>query len=206
MIIKNLTTGLLKTNSYLIFNEGATEGVLIDAGGDIEKIYRCAKDNGVQIKHLLLTHGHFDHISAVAQMQRDGVKVYIHENDAKKVQTSECLCGFKIGTIEFFKPDELLSGGEMLNLSGIEIKVLHTPGHTSGSVCYIVDTVIFSGDTLFNQSFGRTDLGDGNVKDLSNSIINKLFALKGNYTVYPGHDCSTDLDTERKLNPIFYYV
>lgn len=206
MKILSLTTGLLRTNSYLIFKEGEKDAILIDAGGDVEKIERIASENGVNIKHLLLTHGHFDHIGACAELQRKGVKIYIHELDKRKVETDESLCGFSGIKVEKFTPDVILYGGEELLVSGLSVKVLHTPGHTSGSVCYVISNVIFSGDTLFSQSFGRTDLGDGNVKLLSDSIINKLFALDGNYTVYPGHDSATDLDTERKYNPIFYYV
>ena len=206
MKIVFLTTGLLRTNSYLIFKEGEKDAILIDAGGDVEKIMHVARENGVTIKHLLLTHGHFDHIGACAELKRQGAKIYIHELDKRKVETDESLCGFSGIKVEKFTPDVVLRGGEELLVSGFSVKVLHTPGHTSGSVCYVLSDVIFSGDTLFSQSFGRTDLGDGNIKLLSDSIINKLFTLDGNYTVYPGHDSATDLDTERRLNPIFYYV
>ncbi|MBQ2714686.1 MAG: MBL fold metallo-hydrolase [Clostridia bacterium] len=206
MKIVQFTTGPLRVNSYLIFKEGAKDAVLVDAGGSIDKIRQIANQNGVQIKHLLLTHGHFDHVGAVRELQKEGVLVYLHENDLRKVQTDECLCGFPNFKIENFTPDVLLNGGEKLTLCGIDFQVLHTPGHTSGCVCYITDNAIFSGDTLFCGSFGRTDLGDGDIKVLANSIINKLFKLEQDYLVYPGHEESTTIEFEKERNPIFYYV
>ena len=103
---------------------------------------------------------------------------------------------------EKFTPDVLLCGGEKLKIAGLDVDVIHTPGHSKGSVCYVVGNKIFVGDTLFFMSFGRTDFYDGNAKDLKNSIVNKLFALKGNYTVLPGHGEPTTLDFERVNNPI----
>lgn len=200
------TAGPLRTNSYLIFQEGAFDAVLIDAGGNIEKIYRIARENGVEIKHVLLTHGHFDHVGAVAQLQKNGAKIYLHKNDVRKVQTQECTCGFSHFKIEEFTPDVILEGGENIVLCNVEFTVISTPGHTSGSVCYVVENAIFSGDTLFSGSFGRVDLGDGDIKLLSDSIINKLFTLNKNYTVYPGHEDTSELDWEREHNPILYYV
>ena len=206
MNIIPFTAGPLRTNSYLVFEENCRDAVLIDAGGDIDKIRRIEKENGVSIKHLLLTHGHFDHVGAACELQRSGVKVYLHQNDVKKVQTEECLCGFANFKIENFTPDVILQGGEVLSLCGIDFTVISTPGHTSGGVCYLTKDSLFSGDTLFCGSFGRVDLGDGDIRLLSDSIINKLFTLDKNYTVYPGHEDYSDIESEKAHNPIFYYV
>ena len=206
MEILSFTTGPLGVNSYLVFVEGEKSAILIDAGGDINKIHHYAESNGVVISHLLLTHGHFDHVGAAAELQREGCIVYLHENDWSKVQTSEGLCGFSGFSVPTFTPDFVVQDGDVLELAGLKIKVLHTPGHTSGSVCYIIENVIFSGDTLFSRSFGRTDLGDGSIRALANSIVNKIFALNGNFRVCPGHEGESELDFERKVNPILYYV
>ena len=104
--------------------------------------------------------------------------------------------------MEHFTPDVTVSGGETLDVAGIAVKVMHTPGHTAGGVCYIAEDCIFSGDTLFELSYGRTDFPTGSFKELKNSIVNKLFALKGDYKVFPGHGAPTTLQFEREHNPV----
>ncbi len=202
MKIVSFTCGPIQAKSYLLFNEGASDAILIDAGGEPAKIERIAKENGVVIDSVLLTHGHFDHVGACKYLQDKGAKIYIHESDSILVESDmgECDFGFKV---EQFTPNRLLTDGEILNLCGIEIKVIHTPGHTKGGVCYIVDNNIFSGDTLFLGSYGRTDLG-GDILTLKNSVINKLFTLDGDYDVYPGHQGKTKLSQEKIFNPIHY--
>lgn len=202
MRIISFTCGPLQAQSYLVFDESRSDAILIDAGGDEFKILRIAQENGVNISAVLLTHGHFDHTGACKYLQDAGVKIYLHEKDKILVTTDEGSCGFGLSS-DKFEPDVLLKGGENLSICGISIKVIHTPGHTNGGVCYVIDNNIFSGDTLFCGSYGRVDLG-GDIYQLKDSIINKLFKLKGDFTVYPGHQIKTLLSKERISNPILY--
>lgn len=202
MNIIKFKCGPILACSYLLYNDGTEDAILIDAGGDLDKILRIANENGVKVSAVLLTHGHFDHVGACADLQKLGAKIYIHKNDEKLVLTNEGECGFGI-KVDKFTPDVFLCGGEELNLFGIDIKVIHTPGHTAGGVCYQIENNIFSGDTLFLGSYGRVDLG-GNIAELKNSIVNVLFELKGDFDVYPGHDRMTTLDREREFNQIKY--
>ena len=163
----------------------------------------------------MLTHAHFDHIGGVAELCRiagkdedgnenpqDAPTVFLHKDELEKIGSYKNL-GFSMNANpEKFVPDILLKGGETLKIAGLDVKVIHTPGHAKGSLCYVVSDKIFVGDTLFFMSYGRTDFYDGNAKDLKNSIVNKLFALKGNYTILPGHGEPTTLDFERVNNPV----
>ena len=173
------------------------------------------KKQKAKVEAILLTHAHFDHIGGVAELCRMASKdengnenlqnspaVFLHKDDLEKIGSYKNM-GFSMGiNPEKFTPDVLLCGGEKLKIAGLDVEVIHTPGHSKGGVCYVVGNKIFVGDTLFFMSVGRTDFYDGNAKDLKNSIVNNLFALKGNYTVLPGHGEPTTLDFERVNNPI----
>lgn len=206
MKIITFQLGPMRANSYLIFKEDSKDAILVDAGGNYPRISELQEDYGVKIKHLLLTHGHFDHIGAVKRLKDDGVKVYMHTNDVDKVTTDKSLCGLTHMNIEKFTPDILVWDGDTLDLAGIKVEVIHTPGHTSGGVCYLIDGHLFSGDTLFSGSFGRVDLGDGSIKALKDSIINKLFILPDSTIVHPGHEGETTIEQEKQYNPIYYYA
>ncbi len=210
----HLYTGPLDVNTYIVINGNI--GFVVDPGGDAQKIYSIFQKQKAKIEAILLTHAHFDHIGGVAELckvaskDEDGKEnpqnaptVFLHKDELEKVGSYKNM-GFSMNANpEKFVPDILLKGGETLKIAGLDVKVIHTPGHAKGSVCYIVSDKIFVGDTLFFMSYGRTDFYDGNAKDLKNSIVNKLFALKGNYTILPGHGEPTTLDFERVNNPIF---
>lgn len=202
MKIISFVCGPIRAKSYIVFEENSSNAVLIDAGGEPEKILNIASENGVKIDYVLLTHGHFDHVGACARLQKEGAKIFIHQDDEILVTTDKGECGFNMH-VENFTPDKLLKGGELLELCGLKVHVLHTPGHTPGGVCYIIENNIFSGDTLFYGSYGRTDLG-GDLSQLKDSIINKLFTLSGDFDVYPGHQGKTSLIMEKNHNPITY--
>ena len=195
-----LKVGDIQTNCYVVHS--GNEAVVIDAGGDYEMIKKILKDNSLVCKYVLLTHGHWDHTAAVAKLQRDGAKVILHKADKEFSNDPDLSVAHLFGAgIEPFIPDVLVEGGETLELCAMKFAVLHTPGHTAGSVCYVMDDCIFSGDTLFYRSVGRTDFPTGNQRELINSIKNVLFKLEGDYTVYAGHDQKTSLAFEKKYNP-----
>ena len=166
-----------ETNSYIVASE-ENNCVLIDAPADPDYILGEIESHGLTLKKIFLTHGHFDHIGAVADLvDRTGCEVYIHIMDKPK-----------------------LTDDAILKLDELEFDVLETPGHTSGSVCFICGMNMFSGDTLFSRSVGRTDMPDGSSTALMKSLM-KIADLGGNLTVYPGHMNVTTLDAERKYNP-----
>lgn len=209
----HLYTGPLDVNTYIVINGNV--GFVVDPGGDAQKIYSIFRKQKAKIEAILLTHAHFDHIGGVAELCRiaskgedgkenpqDAPTVFLHKDELEKIGSYKNL-GFSMNANpEKFVPDILLKGGETLKIAGLDVKVIHTPGHAKGSLCYVVSDKIFVGDTLFFMSYGRTDFYDGNAKDLKNSIVNKLFALKGNYTILPGHGEPTTLDFERVNNPV----
>ena len=206
----HLYTGPLEVNTYIVVN--GDSGFVVDPGGDADEIFAIFKKQKAKIDAILLTHAHFDHIGGVAQLVKIASEsegktqstptVFLHREEVEKIGSYKNM-GFSMNANpEKFVPDVLLKGGETLDISGLKVKVIHTPGHSKGGVCYVVGNKIFVGDTLFFTSYGRTDLYDGNAKDLKNSIVNKLFNLKGNYTLLPGHGEPTTLEFERVNNPI----
>ena len=197
MKIRSLTVGSIGENVYLLDDGDGV--ILIDPGADFTTISTAL--TGKQCNHVLLTHAHYDHIGAVAQFQKQGAKVYLHRDDVKLLNGAGHLAALFGETLQSFVPDVLLNGGETLQLGTFSFRVLSTPGHTDGSVCYITDNVIFSGDTLFRLSVGRTDFPSGDAAKLRDSLKNRLFALEEDYTVYPGHDSPTTLSFERENNP-----
>ena len=206
----HLYTGPLEVNTYIVVN--GDSGFVVDPGGDADEIFAIFKRQKAKIDAILLTHAHFDHIGGVAQLVKIASEsegktqstptVFLHREEVEKIGSYKNM-GFSMNANpEKFVPDVLLKGGETLDISGLKVKVIHTPGHSKGGVCYVVGNKIFVGDTLFFTSYGRTDFYDGNAKDLKNSIVNKLFNLKGNYTLLPGHGEPTTLEFERVNNPI----
>lgn len=200
MKILTLTTTELATNTYIMVN--GKEAFVVDPGDNADAILAAAAQEGATITEVLLTHGHYDHIGAVAGLQRKGALVIMHRDDVHLIYSFKNLAFYSGKTVDKFLPDVTVSGGETLNVAGLDVRVIHTPGHTEGGVCYIVGDAIFSGDTLFELSYGRTDFPTGDFAKLKNSIVNKLFTLKENYTVYPGHGNPSTLDFERDNNPI----
>ena len=199
MIFYHLSSGLLHVNTYFLVNEETREAVCIDGGENYNLIKRTEQEKGFTIKHLLLTHAHFDHVGNAPRLQADGAKVYISEIDNEKLKNGETL-GEDFGRhYPKFSADVLLHDGDKLTLSGIEIEVIATAGHTDGSMTFKVGGMLFTGDTLFLESVGRTDFPTGDRDEIIRSV-QKLFALAGDYDVYPGHEDFTTLSHERKYN------
>lgn len=197
MDLKTVVVGDLGVNCYILTQE--QKAIVIDPGDEYHKIKQVL--DGKKVEAVLLTHGHFDHTGAVNQFQKDGAKVYVSKEDAKMLLDSyTCLSapfGFPFNPI---KADCTFSDNDILDIIGIKIKVILTPGHTKGSACFLIDNMLFSGDTLFQNSIGRTDFPGGDFETISDSIRNKLYVLDENTPVFSGHGEQTTIKEEKCFN------
>lgn len=203
LCIKKLILSICGTNCYILHNSETKEGIIIDPAADPDDIDRNVRLLGVSIKAILLTHGHFDHIGAAEKLKNlYGIKVYAHESEAELTKNGMLNLSSVFGTQDSVSVDVCLKDGQELELCGFYIKVIHTPGHTEGSCCYLIDDGqqkrLFSGDTLFYQSHGRTDFPTGSERKIYDSIIEKLLVLDGSMRVYPGHGETTTIEDEKK--------
>ena len=197
------------SNCYVLISEsqdGQKHAAVVDPSASAKGIVDFLNTKGATLEYIILTHGHFDHIGACAKMQKDGCKIYLNYGDDgfTKYPRSAGFPEFS-AFITPFQADVFVNDNDILDLIGYKFKVLTTPGHTMGSVCYVVENCIFTGDTLFHMSVGRTDLEGGAFDLLLNSIKYKLLPLN-NLTVYTGHGEMTDIDFEKKNNPYFQLV
>jgi len=202
VILKQFTLGPLENNNFLLIDEASKEAVLIDCTQDSPEIEDVLKEYGAQLKYILLTHGHFDHIMGVNDFRsKHDCKVYVHEDDKILMDTiKEFSRDFGLPHSEIQKVDGYLKENDVIKFGGHEIKVIHTPGHTKGGVCYLVEDELFSGDTLFYESIGRTDLPGGSFDQLKSNIKEKLFTLDDNIKVYPGHGWTSTIGHEKINN------
>ena len=200
MNVHCIQTTQLQTNTYIVVN--GTRAFIVDPGDSFEKIKEMSDELGVIIEAVLLTHGHVDHTNAAVFFQQEGALVFCHKNDLSKLNTYRSMAFAANVSHNKLTADIVLSGGETLNIAGLSVKVIWTPGHSSGSVCYVTGDNIFCGDTVFYMSYGRTDFYDGSFQEIKNSILNKLFMLEGNFTMYPGHGEFTTLAFEKEHNEI----
>ena len=204
MELVTLITGPIDVNTYILFGREPGKCLLVDPS-DAALVEAELTRRALVPTHILVTHGHFDHVLAVAELQQKyAAGVLVHRADAALLSYPELgLAMFPGVRVKPCEPDLLLDGEETLSLAGFEVDVLHTPGHSKGSVCYLVKEagLIFCGDTLFRLSAGRTDLPGGDASELYRSIKNELFALAGDYDLYPGHSRKSTLEFERQHNP-----
>lgn len=196
MQVKVLQVGPIGTNCYLLEDEKAHVAAVIDPGDEAGRILQVIKDDGVDVKYILLTHGHYDHTTAVPELHQalPQAEIYIHKADANGAGSRLFPLAGQIPDLKFY--DE----GNALTLGELTIQVLHTPGHSKGSVTLKVGDVLFCGDTLFAGSCGRTDLAGGSYDEIMASL-KKLGELPGDYHVCPGHDVTSTLERERRSNP-----
>lgn len=191
MTVTSLTAGSIGTNCYLLYDETTKNAVVIDPGDDAEPAAARIGALGLKVRGILLTHGHFDHCGDVKRIRElTGAPVWVHPADR------DLPLPLNRGLVA----DRDLADGDLLDLAGTRLRVLHTPGHTPGSVCFLCGDLLFSGDTLFAGSCGRTDFPGGSPADMIRSL-RRLAELAGDYTVYPGHGEETTLAAERETNP-----
>lgn len=188
------------TNSYIV-EADSKSALLIDAPENAELILGRVKEMGLVLRAVLLTHGHCDHTGAVAELGRSA-GIYIHSLDRdmlfdRRKNLADYIMG---GSYEIFDGQvHELSDGDVISLDGLEVRTVHTPGHTEGSVCYLAEDALFTGDTLFCGSVGRTDFPGSSPEKMRQSLL-KLRAIEENYLIYAGHGERTDLDSEKKYN------
>lgn len=203
MKLYHLISGPLRVNVYALVND-KNEAVVIDCGENYKKLKQAEQEYGFKIKALLLTHAHFDHSGCAKKLQDEGVTVYIGALDAHKLLDDGNLSCYFGRSFENLKADKTVLDGDEIQECGMSFKVISTPGHTDGSVCYLIGNMLFSGDTLFLECVGRTDFPTGDRNQMVESV-KKLFALEGDYSVYPGHEDFTTLSHERKFNTFVDY-
>ncbi len=204
MKVSVLPLGEMRTNCIIVSDEETGIGAVIDPGGrDSEKkIVTLCETNGVKIKYILLTHAHFDHMLSLEALRREtGAPLALHKYDADALSDPSLTYMAQFGGVsEGCAPAEILfDDNDTLTLGNLTLTVLHTPGHTAGSVCYMADGVIVTGDTLFHSGIGRCDLYGGDDRAMEQSL-RRLASLSGDYKLYPGHGSTTTLERERLSN------
>ena len=193
MQIKVVEVGYLQTNCYFVIDEKTMDTAVIDPGDDSNRILDAVEQGGFRVKAILLTHGHFDHIGAVDALYRhssaaDRPRIVIHELDAPMLTNPVLNAGMGLMGREITAPPatDLVREGDELTLAGLKIQVLHTPGHTPGSVCYLIEGELFTGDTLFDYGWGRTDLPGGNEEQMEDSL-RRLMPMVRSIPMHAGH-------------------
>lgn len=208
MIIKTYVAGPFDANNYLVSDKETKEAVLIDCSDYVQDIINEVNMNGLTVKYILITHGHFDHVLGINEMKNAlNAEVIVPAEDLILIENiNEHTRFFGQEIIDIPVHDKTYDEGIDLRIGKHEIEVIQTPGHTEGGVSLLIGNALFSGDTLFKDSFGRTDLYGGNSRKLINSIVNELFNLPDNTLVYPGHGPSTTIGYEKQHNDIMHYV
>lgn len=199
--------GEIGTNCAVVWNKGTKEGFVVDPGAWADKLLEYIKEKEIDVKAILLTHGHFDHIMAVNEL-KDALKcdVYAGVNEEEILKTPSLNSSELVGNPYIVDtPENLLKDGDNIEMAGVSIKTLETPGHTAGGVCFYVEDekIIFAGDTVFMESVGRTDLPTGSGPTLIQSIKDKIIPLPDDVTIVPGHGPRTTVGHEKKHNPFF---
>jgi hydroxyacylglutathione hydrolase len=205
MIFETLTVGPLGVNCYIIGSKKDNTAVVIDAGGDQEEILNLLKKHNLTLQFLLNTHAHFDHVGGVRYLQdRTGAKFLLHEGDIPLLDhLNDQTSAFGMASIPVPEVERALLDNEEIPVGNEILCVIHTPGHSPGSVCFLINNVVFSGDTLFAGSIGRTDFHGGSYPKIIDSIKTRLFTLGDHVVVYPGHGEVTTIGEERQHNPFF---
>lgn len=193
--------GRFGANCYIVYDEETLNGVIIDAGDDAEKIIDICRQNKLEIKYIILTHGHFDHIGAVSDVKSaTGAEILMNQRDEFLIYDTPHELRRYYKDIKNFSIDKYIKDNDKIEISGIIFNIIETPGHTPGGICIKADNYLFSGDTLFRSSIGRTDFKYGDFEQIISSIKIKLFFYDDNTIVYPGHGSSTTIGYEKLYN------
>jgi len=202
--IAHYMVGPVQTNCYFAINKETKEALVIDPGEEAARLMQQIKAQGLTVAAILLTHGHFDHAGAAEELSAlCNAPIYAHEAEKETLESEKLNACWMIGKKETYRADLFVKDEQELDLAGFHIRVLFTPGHTKGGCCYYFpyENVVFSGDTLFQMSVGRTDLEGGSMSQIVRSIQEKLMPLPEQTVVYPGHGEATTIETERMYNP-----
>jgi glyoxylase-like metal-dependent hydrolase (beta-lactamase superfamily II) len=205
MILETIPVGVLQCNCSILGDETSREAIVVDPGDDIPRIITLLAKHSLTVKQILITHAHIDHIAGAHRLKRlTGAPVLYNQNDLPLVKMMDAQAdwlGIPTPTVE--APDDTVEDGSLIAITGLSGSILHTPGHTEGSVCLYLptQTLLLAGDTLFAGSIGRTDLPGGNIRKILASIHERLLTLPDEVTVIPGHGPATTIGSERTSNP-----
>lgn len=199
MKIRKLPTGMLASNTYIVGQDG--EGIIIDPGADLNEILEVIQEEDIKIRYIILTHAHIDHICTMDKLKEStGAKTVVHEKDAQTLGNPMFNGSLLFGLTRSFGPtDMVVNEGDTLQVGDLTLQFIHTPGHTPGGMCIQINDCLFTGDTLFRMSIGRSDLGNGDQDELDASL-KKLMQLDEDIKVYPGHGTSTTIGYEKRNN------
>lgn len=203
MKIIRIPAGIYAANCYIIYSESTRDGIVVDPGGDVDEILISIRENKLNIKYIILTHGHADHIGGLVDLRESlSASVMIHEEDRELlVNGNKNLSSMMaMGTIEI-EPDVLLEDGDIIEFGDEKVEIIHTPGHTQGGICIKIGDNIITGDTLFAGSIGRTDLLGGDYETIIKSIKDKLLIYSDDVKIFPGHGVPSTIGRERVSNP-----
>ncbi len=207
LAIRMMVLGPVQTNCYFLINEDTKEVLIVDPADRAQKIIEWINSEGLKPTAILLTHGHFDHIMGVAGVKKEyNIPIYASKDEVEVLANPQINVSTMMGAYLSMKADKLFSDGDVLELAGMKLKVISTPGHTIGSVCFYMEEerVLISGDTLFEASVGRSDFPTGSSRQLIESIKTRLFVLPDDTDVFPGHGGTTSIAYEKAHNPFIY--
>ena len=202
--IGRMVIGSVQTNCYFVYREGSNDVIFFDPADKGDYIYEALKEKGLSVKGILLTHGHFDHIWGCNRLRElSGAPIYAYEEEKALCENAATNVSEQVGRPYTVIPDRYLKDGEEITIAGMACRLIATPGHTVGSCCYYFEEagMLIAGDTLFEESVGRTDLATGSAGTLVRSIKEKLFILPDDTRVYPGHGDITTIGHEKQYNP-----
>jgi len=202
LILRKLQLGMFASNCYVVGDESSKDGMIIDPGAEADQIMRVVGDLGLNIKLIVLTHGHMDHVGALKEVKEvTGAQIAIHADDAPSLQDNTMRHVFSRSSESLPPPDVLLKEGDTVDVGELHFRILHTPGHTPGGICLSAEGIVFTGDTLFNFGIGRADFPGASYDQELESIRTKLMPLPDNTIVCPGHGPDTTIGVERRVNP-----
>ncbi len=203
MKVIRIPAGIYAANCYIVYSDKTKHGIIVDPGGDSDKILKIIEDQNINIDYIILTHGHGDHIGGVIQLLNElEVPLLVHEDDLDMISDANMNLSniMPIGSLEL-EADRLLKDGDSIKFGDLEAQIIHTPGHTKGGICIKIGDNLITGDTLFQGSIGRTDLTGGDYDTIISSIKDRLLIFPEDTIVWPGHGAESTIGSEKRNNP-----